>query len=135
MTTTIRRTVTYELPVGSDVDQAAVLRAIADDHDDDSGTVEVDGFRVRWDSHDLADGVELDRRQRLAAALLIMGFDLPQEMAKAARTMMEAARVCPGLHTGDIGTMGGQTRRSALSRAQGIIGEMLAEMDGVDPAQ
>lgn len=84
--------------------------------------------RISWRLRQPGDGVEIDRRQRLAAAALLMGFDLPQEMMAASVTMLEAADVCPGMTTGDLAPMGPQGRRQALKMARSLIDEMLDEI-------
>ncbi len=68
----------------------------------------------------------LDRRARLAAAHLLMAFDLPAEANAACKQMIEAAKVCPGLTTGDIPDMGSHSRAAFLERARALIDEMLA---------
>ena len=102
------------------------LRAIAYDlerHGD------VTGFAM-GNSYDLEvpglspEPIELDRRQRLVAALAMIAFDLPQPAEKASRAMLQAARLCPGATTQDL-PMG--NRRAALEKAKVLLDEMLAE--------
>jgi hypothetical protein len=66
----------------------------------------------------------LDRRQRLAAAALLMAFDLPAEMSGAGEQMREAAEVCPGLTVDEV-PIG--DRCAALLRAKQLIDELVAE--------
>ncbi|MDR3513761.1 MAG: hypothetical protein P4L73_19160 [Caulobacteraceae bacterium] len=66
----------------------------------------------------------LDRRQRLAAALLLSAIDLPQEMAAVARLWREAARVCPGVNVGEM-RLG--DCRGALVAARDLIDQLLAQ--------
>lgn len=114
-----------ELPVHE------LIEFIASDvsRDDESGTIE-DGTSgpLHWELREMGEGLRIDRRQRLAAAALVMGFDLPQEMHAAAATMLKAAEICPGMTTGDMAPMGPQGRRAALEFAKTLIDEMLAEM-------
>jgi hypothetical protein len=70
----------------------------------------------------------IDRRQRIAASMLLLGFDLPAESEPVCKQMIEAAGVCPGLTMGDVAPMGKQGRRSALTAARQLIDEMLAEL-------
>lgn len=122
----MRTKLEFDCPEG--VDPMDVITAIAEQADgDDGGTVYIDGETVDWDIRTADQGVPIDRRQRLAAAHLLMGFDLPQEMGRAARSMLEAAEICPDLNTGEIGSMGDQQHRTALMRARTLIDEMLAE--------
>lgn len=69
----------------------------------------------------------IDRRQRKAACLLLMAFNLPAEARAAARQMQQAARVCPGIKMDEIGSMGSSSRLENLHRARILIEELLAE--------
>ncbi len=94
----------------------------------ESGSVETGTSQpLDWRIRHAGEPVPIDRRQRLAAAALLMGFDLPQEMGAASHSMLEAAAACPGLNTGDIPTMGRGGRRHALEHARRLIDEMLGE--------
>jgi hypothetical protein len=73
--------------------------------------------------------IEIDRRQKVVAALMIMGFDLPQELRAAGLHMKAAADVCPGLKADEIPMQGVRNRRLALKRARDLIDEMLAEAE------
>jgi hypothetical protein len=73
--------------------------------------------------------IELDRRQKVVAALMLMGFDLPQELRAAGQHMKAAAVVCPGLKADEIPMQGARNRRLALKRARDLIDEMLAEAE------
>ena len=68
----------------------------------------------------------VDRRQRLAAAILLSAIDLPAPAATAAKTYMAAAKVCPGVTVADV-RLG--HRRDGLRRAARLIAELLAELD------
>lgn len=78
--------------------------------------------------------IEIDRRQRLVAALMVMGFDLPQPMREAAQAMQLAGKLCPGLKADEIPMQGSRNRRLALKRARDLIDEMLEEIDTPQPA-
>lgn len=122
-----KATLTFDLPEG--IEPHDVIAEIATNGDgDDSGMVRIGGELVHWDISGTGGGLDIDRRQRLAAALLLMAFDLPQEMRAASLTMLEAARLCPGLTTGEIGGMGGHQRVAMLERAKSLIEEMVAEI-------
>jgi hypothetical protein len=118
-----RLIVDIELPEGlSPRDAFRVMADGAIPGDDDSGHVSTADGVVSWRSRAPGDGVELDRRQREAAAELLMAFDLPQPMTEAAITMLEAATVLPGMKMGSLGG-----RRAHLERAREIIDGMLSE--------
>ena len=80
----------------------------------------------------MTDALTLDRRQQLAAAQLLMAFDLPAPMAAASRQMIEAARVCPGLTMGELPNLGPGSRRACLAAARDLIDELIDEIDN-DP--
>ncbi len=99
----------------------SIIRAIADEiemDDSDSGYVE----DVHWRLSTPADGVTVDPRQREAASLLIMAFDLPQEMTSCAKSMQEAALVNPGMR---LTAMSG--RIAALREVRRLVDQMLDE--------
>lgn len=66
----------------------------------------------------------LDRRQRLAAALSLAAIDLPANAVDAARQLMQAASVCPGVTMDEIPT---NSRREALTKARDILNELISE--------
>lgn len=121
----VRHNLSFEVPEG--VDPMEIVEAISAEHGEDSGYIRMGSEDLKWDLVREGDGVEIDRRQRVAATLLLMAFDLPQEMTKAARTMAEAARVCPGITTGDIGGMGNHNRLRILERARDMVEQLIAE--------
>lgn len=73
--------------------------------------------------------IEIDRRQRVVAALMVMGFDLPQGMTDAGIHMQAAADLCPGITADEIPMQGARNRRLCLKRARDLIDEMLEEID------
>lgn len=124
---TDRITIEFDKPTTIGIEEAVQAIADAIACDEDGGWIGDGDGRIEWTIDTGGPGVEIDRRQRVAAALLMMGFDLPQEMTAAARSMLAAARLCPGLSTGELVPMNSQSRRAALQRARAIIDEMLAE--------
>lgn len=70
----------------------------------------------------------IDRRQRLAATMLLMGFDLPAPAHHAARQMQTAARITPGCTMDEFPGMFGSARKAMLQAAAGLIADMLAEL-------
>lgn len=122
-----------EMPEG--IDPWTAIEAILERRDDEeSGYVDIPGATVGWSLETRGGGVEIDRRQRLAAAALLMAFDLPQEMSVAARSMIEATDACPGMTTGEMPPMNSDGRRTALQMARHLIDEMLDEMPVHDTA-
>jgi hypothetical protein len=71
----------------------------------------------------------LDRRQKLAAAILMSAVDLPQPLGDFGKLTLAAAKLCPGCGVDEIRY--GQGRRVALTQARSLIDEMLAEMPDV----
>lgn len=84
-----------------------------------------------WELTQEGQGIEIDRRARLAAANLMVAFDLPQSATYAAQQMIMAARLCPGMTTNELGNMQGSmnnhNKRSVLEKARTLIDEMLRE--------
>lgn len=74
-------------------------------------------------------GIVMDRRQCLAAAILLAAVDLPQPADKVAQLWLDAARVCPGITTGEVSL--GAGRITQLQQAQQLVADMLAEATGV----
>ena len=73
--------------------------------------------------------IEIDRRQRVVAALMVTGFDLPQDLKGTAEQMQAATVICPDLSMDEIPMQGSRNRRLALKRARDLIDEMLEEID------
>lgn len=73
----------------------------------------------------------LDRRARLAAAHLLCAFDLPAEATAASHQMIEAAKVCPGLHMGELPSFTSGSRLEFLMRARELTDALIAEATGV----
>lgn len=72
--------------------------------------------------------VELDRRQRLAACLMLSAVDLPAPAGEVAQLLCAAAKVCPGVTMNELPSMGHDSRRRFLERARDLIDEVLAEV-------
>jgi hypothetical protein len=68
-----------------------------------------------------------DFRQRQAAAVLLLGYDLPVELGDHAKQMIFSSLVAPGLSTGHIPNANENGRETALKFARDLIDEMLAE--------
>jgi hypothetical protein len=68
----------------------------------------------------------LDRRQRLAAVILLSAVDLPQPLPDVAVMWMAAAKNLPGVKVDEL-TMG-EGRRAGLELARALIDEMLKEI-------
>lgn len=68
----------------------------------------------------------LDRRQRLAATILMIAVDLPQPAADFAKLSMLAAKLTPGVTLDEAPWNG---RRAGLLRARALIDAMLEEDD------
>lgn len=95
-----------------------------EDNDEDSGYADTEGGSVSWRVRSPGDGVPLDPRQREAAALLIMGFDLPADAISACINGLEAADVMPGMRFTGFRQ---EQRRINLLEAKRLIDEMLSE--------
>lgn len=67
----------------------------------------------------------LDRRQRLAAAILLSAIDLPAPLPAYAQHALEAAKVCPGLNVAEAAF--GAGRVAGLLKARDLVDELLAE--------
>lgn len=120
---------TIRLESKNDFDLGEVIRELDIEFDDgrEAGLLSLPSGQVEWR---IEEGevslVKIDRRQKKAAALLLMGFDLPQPMLEAANSMMIAARICPGLTTHEV--MDSNTRKEKLLFARKLIDEMLGEI-------
>jgi hypothetical protein len=115
---------TIDLPNGSALPTA--LRAIAsdiDDERDESGYARIEkGRDVHWRISRPGDGVEIDPRQRDAAASLLTAFDMPQEATAWGKSMLEACLVNPGMKLTSM-----PNRIGGLREARRLIDEMLEE--------
>lgn len=74
-------------------------------------------------------GIAMDRRQCLAAAILLSAVDLPQPADKVAQLWLDAARVCPGITTGEVSL--GAGRVAQLQQVQRLVADMLEQADRV----
>lgn len=124
------QTVKLRMDMPEGVDPWTAIEVILERRDDEeSGYIDIPGATVGWSLETQGGGVQIDRRQRLAAAALLMAFDLPQEMSVAARSMIEATDACPGMTTGEMPPMNSDGRRAALEMAKGLVEDMLAEIE------
>ena len=71
----------------------------------------------------------VDRRQRIAACILLSAIDLPANATDAAKTFIAAAKVCPRITVAEA-CLG--NRREGLERAAALIAELLAELGTSD---
>ena len=69
----------------------------------------------------------IDRRQRVAACILLSAIDLPAPARETARAWVAAARVCPRISVEEA-CLG--NRRAGLERVAALVAELLAEADG-----
>jgi len=69
--------------------------------------------------------IELDRRQRLAAAVLLAAVDLPQQAAGLAALWIDAGRICPGVGIDEISP--GDGRLALLVKARDLVQQMIDE--------
>lgn len=70
-----------------------------------------------------------DRRQRVAAAQLLMGYDLPVELGDHAAQMLFASLICPGMTTADLPTR--QSRIEVLDSVREMVDAMIEEIGAV----
>lgn len=118
-----RITISIEVPEGASLPD--ILESIAlDAEDDDAGYAHTSYGDAAWRIKRPQDGVELDPRQREAAALILCAFDLPQNMLAAAQTMLEACDVNPGMKMPHLTP---NNRQHCLKAARALLDEMLVE--------
>lgn len=68
-------------------------------------------------------GIAMDRRQCLAAAILLSAVDLPQPADKVAQLWLAAAQVCPRITTGEVEL--GAGRVAQLLQVQRLVVALL----------
>lgn len=116
----------FDVPEGWDpVEVLAEIANNAEEEKSDSGTVRIGNSSLDWQIIGDNDLVEVDRRQKIVAALALMAFDLPQPFEQAAKTMLMAASLAKGMTTAEAGM--GVGRYNALRKAREIIDEILSE--------
>lgn len=71
--------------------------------------------------------VEIDRRQRRAAALLLMAVGSRPTLEELAGSSMEACAVCPGLTAADLPALSIRGRLDALREARSLLDGMIEE--------
>lgn len=82
---------------------------------------------VEWSMQIRAKPVDIDIRQRRAAALLLMAVGERPILTEMAGSAQEASSICPGLTAADLPSMESEGRRDALRQARALIDEMLEE--------
>lgn len=120
-------TLTMECSEDFQVEHALNLIAEEIAMEEESGDVRLGETNVSWKIDEDGETVEVDPRQLHVAALMIMGFDLPQEMMASARSMIAASKIMPKANFQDI--MPGN-RKDTLLKAKSILDEMIGELDG-----
>lgn len=107
-------------------DIPARLREIADslEYRDDA---DMDEVKLIY-----GDGIAVDPRLTLAAANLMMAFDLPQPAEESLAQMLRACLLHPGMTTADMGlsnpsSMNSISRDSMIGKALQLIEEVKAE--------
>lgn len=123
----MKLTLTMKCPEDFHVEHALNLIAEEIATGEESGEVKPGEAGVWWEIDESGETVEVDPRQLHVAALMIMGFDLPQEMMAAGRSMIAAAKIMPKANFQDI--MPGN-RKDTLLKAKSILDEMIGELDG-----
>jgi len=82
---------------------------------------------IDWSMRDVPQPVDIDMRQRRAAALLLMAVgDVPMLTAMAG-SVHQATSVCPGLTAADLPPPTAEGRLQALREARDLIDAMLGE--------
>jgi hypothetical protein len=71
--------------------------------------------------------IEIDRRQKVVAGLMLCGFDLPQEVLDTTAHWLAACEVCPDIKMDEIPARAARNRRLVLLRARTLIDEMIEE--------
>ncbi len=116
----------FDVPEGWDpVEVLTEIANNAEEEKSDSGTIRIGNNSLDWQIIGENELVEIDRRQKIVAALALMAFDLPQPFEQAAKTMLLAASLAKGMTTADVGM--GLGRYKALKQARDILDEILSE--------
>lgn len=126
MTKTNSYKMIFDVPEGWD--PVEVLTEIANNADEEkssTGTIRIGNDSLDWQIIGENEIVEIDRRQKIVAALALMAFDLPQPFEPAAKSMLLAASLAKGMTTAEVGM--GVGRYKALKQARDILDEMLSE--------
>lgn len=120
-----------EMESDGDFDPEEAIREISEQNYgdlDDEGTIELGDGIVKWRHSEVVEGVDIDRRQRQVAAMMISAFDLPQEMTKAAASWLVSAKLMPGSTMSDI--MPAPTGRlSSMMAARDLLSTMIDEIN------
>ena len=115
-----------QFAVPNEKDVPDMLRRIADAIED-GDEHDIDGLKIA-----IGNGVSIDPRLTMAAANLMMAFDLPQPAEEAMTQMLYACMIHPDLTTADIGlqekeSMNSMSRASMIAKAKSLIAEVEAK--------
>ena len=122
----------HTLVIGVDGEVDAIMSVVVEEigdqimHGSWSGRVDLMGG-IDWSMKDVPQPVDIDLRQRRAAALLLMAVGDSPTLAEMAGSVHEATTVCPGLLASDLPVPSTEGRLAALRQARALIDEMLEE--------
>lgn len=123
-----RRTIAIAIDGAGDDLMHVVIEEIADQirHGMGEGILPGD---VRWSMRDIPAPVDLDPRQRRAAAMLLLAVGERPTLTALAASVGEADLICPGMTAADLPDMTARGRTEALRAARSLIDEMLDEAE------
>ncbi len=123
-----RRTIAIPIDGAGDDLMHVVIEEIADQirHGMGEGILPGD---VRWSMRDIPAPVDLDPRQRRAAAMLLLAVGERPTLTALAGSVGEADLICPGMTAADLPDMTVRGRTEALRAARSLIDEMLDEAE------
>lgn len=121
-----RHTIVIAVDGATDDVMHVVTEEIADQMREGMGEGRLPGG-VSWSSREIPAPVDIDLRQRRAAALLLMAVGHLPTLVGLAGSVGEAGLVCPGLVATDLPDPSAQGRLDALREARSLIDEMLGE--------
>jgi hypothetical protein len=82
---------------------------------------------IDWSMKDVPRPVDIDMRQRRAAALLLMAVGDVPTLTAMAGSVHEATSACPGLMASDLPLPTAEGRFQALREARALIDDMLGD--------
>ncbi len=105
-----------------------VIEDVADQmqHGASSGRIAIMGG-IEWSMKDMPPPVDIDMRQRRAAALLLMAVGEAPIVSEMMGSVEEATLACPGLMATDLPRPTAEGRLEALREARRLIDDMLGE--------
>ena len=115
----------FEAPIGEHPQD--IVTAISEEVEggEDSGFISHEGEGYSWMLTQQCEGVQLDPRQRRAAAMLLTAFDGPgQDMLAVSKTLLEATRICPGLTCGSNGDVPGPSQLNRLAMLRTVYADL-----------